>query len=126
MDKVFIETSIAESRPTIVATHARLFVADKGVQPNCGPGASVRSMSTVPGCHCHQLPISSFLKHPCSNNRFIRQQQARLASAQSGSPRISSSKFASGTSLHSLPSNGYKCSAFFKFGKSNEYKGKTC
>lgn len=81
-------------------------------------------MSAAPGCHCgHKLTVSSFLKHPCNNNRFIRQQQARLASTQCGSPRLSNSKFATGTAFHNTPSNGHRCSAFFKFGKSNEYKG---
>ena len=80
-------------------------------------------MSAAPGCHCPKITVSSFLKHPCCNNRFIRQHQARLASTQCGSPRLSNSKFATGTPFHSTPSNGHRCSAFFKFGKSNEYKG---
>jgi len=80
-------------------------------------------MSAAPGCHCPKITVSSFLKHPCCNNRFIRQHQARLASTQCGSPRLSNSKFATGTPFHNTPSNGHRCSAFFKFGKSNEYKG---
>ena len=85
--------------------------------------ALARSMSAAPGCH--KITVSTFLKHPCCNNRFIRQQAARLASTQCGSPRLSSSKFASGTQMQNAPSNGHKCSAFFKFGKSkdSEYKG---
>ena len=82
-----------------------------------------RTMSAAPGCHCAKITVSSFLKHPCCNNRFIRQQQARLASTQCGSPRLFNSKFATGTAFHNAPSNGHKCSAFFNFGKSNEYKG---
>ncbi|KAL3145880.1 hypothetical protein ABBQ38_015250 [Trebouxia sp. C0009 RCD-2024] len=81
-------------------------------------------MSAAPNCHT-TVTVATFLKHPCScNNRFIRQHAARLASAQSGSPRLNS-KFAAGTHLHNSTSNGHKCSAFFKFGKSkeNEYKG---
>lgn len=80
-------------------------------------------MSAAPGCH--KITVSTFLKHPCCNNRFIRQQAARLASTQCGSPRLSSSKFASGTQLQNTSSNGHKCSAFFKFGKSkdSEYRG---
>ncbi|KAL0037014.1 hypothetical protein WJX77_009396 [Trebouxia sp. C0004] len=80
-------------------------------------------MSAAPGCH--KITVSTFLKHPCCNNRFIRQQAARLASTQCGSPRLSSSKFASGTQLQNTTSNGHKCSAFFKFGKSkdSEYRG---
>ena len=81
-------------------------------------------MSTAPGCA--KITVSSFLKHPCCcNNRFIRQHAARLASAQSGSPRLNGGKFATGTQLQNSTSNGHKCSAFFKFGKSkDEYRGK--
>ena len=81
-------------------------------------------MSTAPGYA--KITVSTFLKHPCScNNRFIRQHAARLASAQSGSPRLNGAKFATGTQLQNSTSNGHKCSAFFKFGKSkDEYKGR--
>ena len=81
-------------------------------------------MSAAPGCA--KITVSTFLKHPCScNNRFIRQHAARLASAQSGSPRLNGGKFATGTQLQNSASNGHKCSAFFKFGKSkDEYKGR--
>lgn len=74
---------------------------------------------------CYQTSLPNFLKHPCCNNRFIRQHTARLASTQCGSPRPSSSRYFVGTHLSNRAAKGQRCNAFFKFGKSkgSEYKG---
>ena len=81
-------------------------------------------MAAAPACFGHHTTVASFLRHPCSNNRFIRQHAARLASSKCSSPRVNSSKYLTGTHLQNTSSNGHRCSAFFKFGKSkDEYKG---